>query len=232
MGQISLTPFVGINATKMSETYGMEKGGTYVLTGIEIEAKKRNINHKLFYISCVTGIGYLKNGYYNVTNFALPFADYYTQQITDLRMKYLQVPVELRLNLQPFPLIEDWSLFLGIGVSNSFLIETHLREESTTVNYTSGAPPPPPTTVHHEDSQDITALGKKHYLFTRFQIGFILKKIQFSYRQSYSMQDMYYHGIENSWNVPGDRSQYIYTHNYTGKTKENYSEIALGFRIH
>ncbi len=228
--QISVNPFVGINSTKMNNGYYFENGGAFGLGGIEIEWRKKPKQHHQLYLTLATGISYLSNGFYHSTNFSYTAVDFYTQEIADLKMQYWQVPLTIRVNWQPFPLVEDWKIFLGLGVCNNILIKSTLHEKYTEV-FLNDDPLAPPVVTSFEDSRDITASGKKSSLFRRVEFGMKYKRVQLSYRLSKSLADLYHSGLENDWNVPDDKSWYIDSHNSAGKTTEKYSELVAAFRF-
>jgi hypothetical protein len=229
--QYAITPFAGINSTRMSDAYGYgyNKGGNFGIVGFEAECWKRPTTHRALHLSLLTGVSYLKNGFYSSDN--LSFSSIlYIHQITDLRTTYWQVPVVLRLNWQPFPLIEDWMLFVGAGISNNLLTKATLAEQYTQVALSDDILAPP-VTVHYEDSRDVTKFAAHYYLFGRIETGVKFRRLQLTYRVSFSMQDMYYKGVETVWSIPAKDSQYINTHQLSGKSKEKYSELTLGYRF-
>jgi hypothetical protein len=136
----------------------------------------------------------------------------------------------IRLNWQPFPLVEDWKIFFGAGISNSIRSKATLREEFTRVIISSDILAPPETTIY-KDSRDVSDYGKKNSMFGRVEIGMIYKRIQVSWRLSKSITDMYFLGLEKDWAVPSDDSEYLSSNVAVGKTIERYSELAVGFRV-
>jgi len=230
--QINVTPFAGINTTRMtSSTYdGLEKGGSFGFGGIEIEWKKKTDKHHRFFLSALSGITYLKNGFYRSYNFSLGDF-YYMHSVTSMQMKYWQIPIVLRFNFQPFTLQDELHIFIGAGVSNNILIHSNLSEENTKSTIYTTSIFPPPQTVHSEDSRDITSLRNKNNLFQRFEIGMKYKRVQVAFRISKSLKDLYCIGLENSWNVPDEDSQYISAHNEHGKISEVFTEFTIGFRV-
>jgi hypothetical protein len=229
-GQLSVTPFAGISSTRMKESFGYIKGGNYGLTGVEIEFRKKPKTHRIFYVTAVTGVTYLSNGFYESNSFSLS-SFFYTQRTMNLKTRYVQVPVELKFNWQPFPLVEDWKVFLGIGISNDFLIRAHLEEQSTEVEYDGSQPSPPPYTVHYEDSRDITDMMGKYLLFGRVESGMIIKRVHFAWRLHLSFSDMYPAGLEDDWKLPDEDSPFISNYEETGKVKLKYVELVLGYRF-
>ena len=229
IAQVNIVPLVGINSTKMYQSYGFQKGGSYALVGLEVELRKKPKTHQSVYGTLVTGVSYLKNGYYNSDNFS--FGSFiYVASITDRQMEYLQIPVVVKLNWQPFPLVEEWKLFFGVGVSNNLLMSAHMAEKHTLIT-TSNDILSPPVTEQAEDERDVTDLGKKQSMFTRFELGMVYKRFQLSFRFSKSITDLYYTGFENNWNVPADDSAYLKAKADKGRIDEKYSEIVAGFRI-
>lgn len=229
--QVSFTPFAGINSTGVYDGYGYQKGGSFGLAGLEIEWKKRTERQKPLFISLVSGVNYLSNGYHEYSNFTFS-TFFYNSSVSHLKTSYWQIPFIVRLSWQPFPLIEDWIPFIGAGITNNFLIKAHLSEKSTALSFSDPSSlSPPPTTEHYEDSRDITGMGPKHSLFRRIELGMRYKKFLVAYRISISLQDMYFKDVENVWIVPADDSEYIRSHNYAGTRKEKYTEIVVGYRI-
>lgn len=230
-GQFSITPTVGINSTKLKlDDSGYTNGGNFLTYGLEAEYGIKPRSHRRVYLSFMTGASYLSNGFYDIYNFSFPGLSWYQSQTTDLTTTYVQIPLVIKLNWQPMPLIEDWKLFLGLGISTNILLESHLSEKSTRVTDSNDLFAPNNTT-QYSDSQDVNDLGVKNSLFARLELGMRYKRIMFSYRFSLSMQDMYYTGLENIWKVPATESRYISAHDTQGKIKEKYSEFVLGFRL-
>jgi predicted DNA binding CopG/RHH family protein len=229
-GQIHLTPFVGLNSTRMTTgLFGYENGGNYIFGGIELEGRLKPKKISPFHLSVVTGVSYLNNGFFENSLFSFSSL-VYTASRTDLTTQYVQIPLMVKLNWQPFPLVEDFYVFMGGGVSNNMLLKAHLAENYTTSILTFDIYSLPQTT-HYEDSQDITQYGVKNSLFTRMDFGLRYKKIQIAFRLSLSTADMYYKGLENTWGVPATKSGYISGHTSAGSTKEKYSELVIGYRL-
>jgi hypothetical protein len=230
VAQIHLTPYVGVNSTKLDVGYDYQNGGNYPFGGIDIEGRLKPKKISTVHLSLVTGASYLSNGFYQNSLFALTGLSYYSARLTDLSTQYFQVPLVVRLNWQPFPLVEQFEVFFGAGAVSNMLLKAQLTEKSTLVIY-SNDPYAPPQTTQSQDSQDITALGVKQSFFLRFELGFRFKRVQASYRLSTSMGDMYFQGLENIWNVPDAASGYISGHNAAGSTTVKHSELVIGFRI-
>ena len=230
LAQVNLIPFAGMNSTRMYHSFGFEKGGSYGIAGLEIEVRKRPKAFKPLHVSFVTGVSYLHNGFYQSDNFSFTGADFYTASITDREMEYLQIPLMARLYWQPFPLVEDWKVFIGAGISYNLLLKAHLAETYTSI-FTSGDIFAPPPTEQYEDSRDVTSLGKEAPIFRRIDIGMTYKRFQINVRFSKSITDLYYEGLENDWGVPAEYSEYLIAYADEGKITEKYSEITFGFRI-
>ncbi len=228
--QVNITPYAGMNSTKMNDHFlGFEKGGSFAFVGVEVELRLKPRVHRPVYPTLVTGISYLKNGFINSDNFSIGQLSYIAS-ITDRKMEYVRIPVVVRLHWQPFPLVEEWTLFVGAGVSNNVLLSAHLREKYTSVLISSDLLAPP-VTEQYQDSRDVTDLGKKQSLFTQFEVGMAYKKVQVSFRVSKSVTDLYYTGLENSWGLPADESDYLKAYNADGRIAEKYVEITLGYKL-
>ncbi len=229
-GQVHLTPFIGINSTSMTKgIFGYEKGGNYIFGGIELEGRLKPKKISPLHVSLVTGVSYLSNGYYENSLFALS-SIYYSASKTDLATRYVQVPIMIKLNWQPFPLVEDFNFFLGAGVSNNILTQARLTENVSKVLFTTDIFSPPQTS-HYEDSKDITQFGIKNSLFMRFDAGLRYKRLHIAYRLSMSTGDMYFAGLEKTWAIPASESGYISGHTSAGSTNLKYSELVIGCRI-
>ena len=227
--QVNLTPYAGMNSTRIYDGILYQNGGSFAVTGLEIELAKNSRKHRMIYPSIATGASYLPNGFYYSNSFAATVS-LYSQRITDLRMQNIQVPLMLRLNWQPFPLVEDWKVFLGVGICNNVLIRATLKERYTAV-YSEKDPLAPPTVTSYEDAADVTDLGKKSSLFRRIEAGMKYRRFQLAYRLSVSLTDLYYTGLEADWNIPEDDSWYLETHRDAGMIIEKYSELVVGFRF-
>ena len=227
--QVQVVPFAGINSTRV-KYFDFLKGGNYGLVGVEVEGrlKPRKISH--YHVSLVTGMTFLANGFYRDAGIAVPGL-VFNAGTSELKTKYLQFPVVLKLNWRPFPLIEDWSVFVGIGISNDILLKSELTELETRVNPGTGVLTSPPQTTSFADSQRITPYGKKYTLFQRLEIGTRFNRIQLAYRFSYSLTDMHHSGLETVWGVPAQNSTYFDPVELSGQRKEQYSEFVLGFVI-
>ncbi len=240
MAQFSFTPFAGLNSTKMSESYsGYAKGGNYGIIGVEIEKQFKLKPYSPFSFSLISGVSYLANGFERTSSFTLSFGSgTYSYEVTNLQMRYWQVPLIARINFRPFALVEDWRLFFGAGISFNQLSYAHLAEQVSEVKISSssflsypGLYPPPPLNFY-QDSRDVTSFGVKNPLFQRIEFGMKFKHVQVTWRISVSLQDMYFKGIEKNWQVPATNSFYIGAHNSRGITNEKYSEIVFGWRFY
>jgi hypothetical protein len=228
--QIHLMPFVGINSTKLLLGDEYQNGGNYIFGGVEVQGRLKAKKISAWHVSVVTGASYLSNGYYNNNLFSFPGVSFYSAKLTDLSTQYVQVPLTIRLNWQPFPLVEEFQVFFGAGVVDNFLLKAHLTEKTTSVTFSTDIFAPP-LTAHYEDSRDVTDLAAKQSLFSRFEFGFRFKHVQVSYRLSRSLNDMYLTGLENVWKIPASSSAYISGHDTAGSTKAKYSELTIGYRI-
>jgi len=227
-GQISLTPFIGVHSAKAKYLSLYNHGGYYGFIGVEAEKHFVPKELSLLHFSFVSGLSYLPNGFRKESGIAVSNF-LYTEGISDLNTKYLQVPLVGRLNWQPFPLIEYWQLFFGMGVSFDFLLSSELAEYETTVFLSTRTPPAPPVTTHYEDSGDISQYGNPMSVFLRFEIGMKYKRIHLATRLSYSKSDMHHAGLENTWAVPPESSDYMFPYIENGKRKEKYVEFVLGW---
>lgn len=228
--QVSLTPYIGINSTKLYDGISYQNGGAFGVAGLELELGVKPKQHRRIHFSVATGAGYLSNGFYYSSNFSYAALNFYTHRITDLKMQYVQIPVMLRVHWQPFPLVEDWKVFLGLGVCNAMLIKSTLAEEYTEVILSDDLLAPPNVTSY-EDSREVTDYGKKSSLFRRVELGMKYKRFQLCYRLTRSLTDLYRTGFEEDWSVPADKSWYISAHQDSGKTIEKHSELVVGFRF-
>jgi hypothetical protein len=232
----NITPFIGLNTTRMNlydYTYSISQftsGGNYALVGVEVEAQLHQNKRGRLRLTSVTGCSYLANGYKDEGSFALGSISY-TYHETDLDMKYLQAPLLLRVKWQPFPLIENFHLFAGAGVSASFLQKATISEKGIYYFISSDVMNPPPATEFYEDHADVTHLGRQLSWFRRSEIGIVVNRVQLSFRMSRALQDMYFTGLENDWAVPANRSRYLDGRTINGKIYEQYREITVGFRL-
>jgi hypothetical protein len=126
--------------------------------------------------------------------------------------------------------VEDWKIFLGLGVSYNILLKSTLEEKYTGVALSSDVLAPP-TVVSYEDSRDVTSYGEKNSLFRRVELGMKYKRLQLSYRLSRSITDMYRTGLEQDWNVPAEDSWYLGAYEDSGEIIEKYAELVVGFRF-
>ena len=228
MAQFNITPFVGMNSTRLSEEYsGYAKGGNFAILGVELEKTFALKQYSPFSLSLTSGLSYLPNGF-NREN-SLPILNGYVYSKTTIETTYWQVPVILRLNWRPFALVEDWRVFIGGGISYNILTQAHISEQamgaSVAISYY------PPISYSYQDSRDVTDMAVKNSIFQRFEVGMKFKHIQVTWRISVSTQDMYFKGLEKNWQVPTKDSFYLNTHASRGITNEKYSEVVLGWRF-
>lgn len=229
-GQFNLVPIIGINTTKINYGGSFEKGGSFGLAGMEIEYKWRFKKHKKVMLGLHSGVSYLKNGFYSSYSFAYIALDYYSQNITDLKTEYVQVPLVCRLYYQPAPLLEEWQLFIGAGIFQSFLLNSSLYEKNTLVFYNSDPLAPAVTTIY-EDSGNITEFGNKQSYFRRIEVGMNYKKFMVAFRLNKSLEDMMHKGLENTWEVPDQKSGYISSYQSDGRIDEKHIELIIGLRL-
>jgi hypothetical protein len=233
--QFRVIPFIGLNTTKMTESYsGYANGGNYGIFGIEIEKQFNLKQYSPVSFSLVSGLSYLPNGFNRTSIFEISIGSgSYSYQKTNIDLQYIQIPAMARINWRPSVLVENWSVFFGAGISFNQTNYAHIAEQASEVSLTlnNSGLLPPPTLKNYQDSRDVTSIAVKNPLFQRFDFGMRFKHIQVTYRISVSMQDMYFKGIENTWQVPAADSFYISAHNSRGITKEKYSEIVFGWRF-
>src|SRR5690349_12486837 len=105
--QWNFTPFVGLNSTRLSESFGYAKGGNFGVYGIEVEKTFVLKAYSPISISLMTGISYLPNGFNQENSFSY-FTNSYSYKKTTIETTYWQAPLMLRINWRPSPLIEDW----------------------------------------------------------------------------------------------------------------------------
>lgn len=235
MAQVSVTPFVGLNTTKMTESYsGYANGGNYGMVGVEIEKRFQLKQYSPVSLSLLSGLSYLPNGFSRTSISTVSVGSgSYNYQKTDIDLQYWQVPVVARIYWRPFALVENWNVFFGAGVSINQTNYAHIAEQASDVSiaFNNSGLLPPPSLNNYQDSRDVTSLAVKHPLFQRIEFGMKFKHIQVAYRISVSLQDMYFKGIEDTWQVPAANSFYISAHNSRGITKEKYTEIVVGWRF-
>jgi hypothetical protein len=222
----------------MSQSYGFDNGGNYAVGGVDVELMYKKNFYSVVNFSLVSGASYLSNGFNKLSNYSYTFGTYtyYDTRSTQIQMTQWQVPIVLRINFRPFPLMEDWRLFFGGGVVMNNLTSAHMAEQWTLIQkgINSQAYPglfAPPSITHYEDSRDVTSYAPASATFERFEFGMKFKHFQVTYRLSTSTQDMYFKGIEKVWRVPATQSQYIDAHKSRGITKEKLSEIVFGWRL-
>lgn len=229
-GQVNITPYAGMNSTRIYDGLMYQNGGAFVVAGLEVEFGLARRQSGRTQLSVATGASYIKNGFYYSSNFSYTALDFYTQRITDLKTEYLQVPLTIRLNWQPFPLVEDWKVFLGVGLCHNTLIKSTLAEKYTEVQLNADIYAPPQV-KSYEDSRDVTGYGEKTSLFRRVELGMKYKRFQVTYRLSRSITDLYRTGLEEDWNVPDEDSWYIKANQDSGRIIEKSTELVIGFRF-
>lgn len=227
--QVNIVAFGGINSTRV-KYFDYLKGGNYPLVGLEIEVTRRPRKITQLQISFVSGATFLTNGFYRDSGISVPGLTF-TAGTSELKTKYLQVPVLLKLNYRPYPLLEDWFIFSGVGISNDLLLNSTLEERETNVILGSGILTSPPLTTSWSDSKAITEYGRKYAAFLRLELGSRFKRLQFSYRISFSIHDMHHEGIEEVWSVPVNESTYFFPKELNSSRKEKYSEFVVGFLL-
>jgi hypothetical protein len=225
--QVSITPYGGISIKRMKEVNDLSNGGSSLFGGIEIEAGMNRLESTVGVTLC-TGISYLDIDYNHTSN--LRVGDfYYWHESMSMNSRYFQVPLMLRINWRPSPLLEEWIVFFGAGVNANFLTSAHIAEEATVVTYQTGFPEPPPTIERYEDDRDISDVSKSMYLFRRIDIGMKMKRFYMAVRISKSLQDMFVQDLEGDWAVPVDQSIYLDGNREYGKISERYTELVFGY---
>jgi hypothetical protein len=227
--QFSLRPYLGVNSTAVDSDYGYFKGGNFMVSGIEVEWSRNQKSTNEFSLSVASGLGYLNNGYYDRSSIKASTI-LYVSNVSNLKTKLIQLPLILRVNWQPFPLVESWKIFVGLGLNYNFLIDASLDERYVLVEYTDDFFALPKTTSY-SDRLDFNDVKKTTNLFRRIEIGAKYKRFQFAYRISVSLQDTYFTGIEDNWAVPDENSRYISSHTEFGQRKEKHTELCLGYKI-
>ncbi|MBS1977164.1 MAG: outer membrane beta-barrel protein [Bacteroidetes bacterium] len=225
--QIHLDAYAGASSTSLNLGSELKNGGTYPIYGIDLEGRLKPKRISRFHLAAATGAAYLANGYNLSSSFTISGL-YYDARTTNISQTYIQVPFVLRLNWQPSPLVEDFHLFLGMGVVSNWLMEAKISETSDHVGFSALAAPP---TTHYEDSRDVTKLAVPQSFFFRYEIGVRYKRVTVIIRSSLSLQDMYYQGIEQVWRIPATSSAYISGHSQNGKITEKQGDMIVNFRI-
>lgn len=230
--QLDITLYGGLNSTRIYDGTLYEKGGNYPLGGIDLETRLLATRNKDLQINLASGVGFLSNGFYYSSAFSVSFADIYWLETTDLRTQYWQVPVVLKVNWRPFPLVEEWRVFLGFGSVFNYLTRFDLREEYVRVSQEdASAVPPPPVTERYEDRAGLDNYGDRLSMFYRIEAGVRFKRVVISYRRSVAITDMYHQGVGQNWSIPLENSFYNLSHENVGRTKMKFSEMVVGFRI-
>lgn len=228
--QVSLTPYVGMNSTKIYTGILYQNGGASSVTGFDLEFSRNPRQHKNINLAIATGATYMRNRFYYSESIAFPALNIYSHSITDLRTQNVQVPFTLRLYWQPFPLVEEWRVFLGVGTCGNMLIRSTLKEMYTEVRHNDDLLAPPIVTSY-ADARDVAGYGDKNSIFSTIELGVKYQRLQLCYRLSKSLTDLYRTGLEDDWNVPDNKSWYIDAHQDVGKIVEKYSELVVGFRF-
>jgi hypothetical protein len=178
---------------------------------------------KPVYFSVGSGLSYLKNGYQDGT--------YYTSitgeqrpVISNYETRYLQIPLIFRLFIQPQPLEENFSFFVGAGISNHILFDASLYELTVEETFGFGI-------NTYEDNRNIKNYGEKSYLFSTIEAGIILNRARVTFRYKKSLQDMYFSGLNKNWNVPTEFSIYKSVYNSSGKLTERHIELSVTYFI-
>jgi len=255
---IEVTAFAGINSTRLNltdphfEPRKFTKGGYYFFGGLESELRLTNARINRFYLTVISGISFLSNGFsktYTDAVFNTFTVDGYNYESTNMTMKYIQVPLVMRLKWRPFPLLEEFHVFAGAGVSGNVLLNAQLSEKAAT----SGFPTneigfvvmdfdldsrvfpsyeyQPPSTKLYSDQADISDKRKQLTLFSRLEFGTTFERVTLAVRMSRALQDMYASGIQANWAVPQSNSLYLKSHASNRKIFEKYSEVVVGLRL-
>lgn len=190
-------------------------------SGLEIETLLKGKHLRSTYFSVNTGAYFLKNGY-NESYYYTGFTGTKFPIQSLLETTYVEIPVQLRLYIQPMPLIETWTIFLGGGISNNLLLKASLNELTVEQGFGTGV-------QTYSDNQNITDYGQKSYLFSTIEIGMMINRFRVIIRQKKSLQDMYFQGLNGKWGVPADRSTYMVNHDSTGKLTERHIEVLVAF---
>ncbi len=94
MAQVSVTPYVGINSTRMTQSVGYANGGSYGVAGVDLEFSPKPNPYKMFHLALVTGASYLPNGFSTTSNTQFTYyRDFYDSKSTQIKTTYWQVPV-------------------------------------------------------------------------------------------------------------------------------------------
>lgn len=228
-GQFRAGVVVGLNSTTLGEFNEPEFDTRFrpkqqFMAGVDLEwVFRQKLKH--IYLSVGSGVYYLKNGYEDGTYYTALFSNEQYPVISNYETKYLQVPFSVRLNFQPQPLEEDFSFFIGAGISNHFLVDASLYEITVGEETFGGG------VSVFEDSRNIKDYGSKSYLFSNIEFGMVLNRTKVTFRYKKSLQDMYFAGLDGNWNVPDEFSIYKGVYNRSGKLTERHLEISLSYFI-
>ena len=261
--QINIVPYAGFHSTKLQIFQSLNNyvnGGTSVIAGVELEWKRRATLRQRLTLGAVTGIGYVDNGfrYFENNSYTDQFGDSFDYTALDIQSESLQVPASVRFYWRPFPLIEDYNIFFGVGAINNLRWRAAISEEHTMIKNTSSVDLPA-SNVQPEADQvihfgydwiDASNLGGKYSLYGRLEVGMAFRRIQVAFRLSRSLTDVYFKGLENQpeyrralaeyWSgQDGPQRYYLYPSRYVlvdsnfqpAVKKELWSEFAIGFRL-
>lgn len=229
IAQLNMKFALGINSTSINNG---EKDSYYVsefpkeinlTAGIEAEYSLRGESLMPGHVSFVSGLYYLKNGY--ADNY---FFDLFGTQLgyeSNFTSSYVQLPMLIRYNFRPLPLVEDFTLFFGGGVSNNILLKAELKESYTDIPCLGCG------IDTYSDEGNITQYGRKVSFFGHVEAGFQLKRTQVMLRHKRSLQDMYFKNLEGNWGVPPESSHYMLLYNQTGKLREIHWELLISYRL-
>lgn len=191
--------------------------------GLETEYSLRGESMKAGHLSFASGLMYLKNGYSD--NYFFDFFGTELGYLSNFSAAYVQVPLLVRYNVQPMPLVEDFTFFIGAGASSNILMKAELTESFTDVPcFGCGV-------QSFEASGEITDYGRKVSFFGVAEAGFAFKRTQFIVRHKRSLQDMYFKNLEGNWGIPPESSHYMLLYNQTGKLREIHWELLLTYRL-
>jgi len=220
--QFNASAVLGFNNTSIGSSKESKLPTSRQLTvGLEVEALLKGKHLRSTYFSLNTGVYYLKNGYKESYYYTL-FTGTPRPIYSSLETTYVEIPLQLRLHIQPLPLIESWTIFFGGGISNNILLDASLNELTVEEGFGTGI-------QTYSDNQTITDYGKKSYLFSTLEIGMMVNRFRIIIRKKTSLQDMYFEGLTGNWGVPADRSTYMVNHDNTGKLTERHIEVLVAF---
>ncbi len=218
---------LGFNSTVLGqfddpETDARFKPKQQAIIGVDAEWVFRG-KLKPVYFSIGSGLSYLKNGYNDGYYYSL-LSEEQRPVLSNYETRYLQIPLIFRLNIQPQPLEENFSFFVGAGVANHILLDASLYELTVEETFGFGI-------NTYEDERNIKNYGEKNYLFSTIEAGIMLNRARVTFRYKKSLQDMYFSGLDNNWNVPAEFSIYKSIYNNGGKLTERHIEFSLTYFI-